>query len=157
MYLMIRRAISAREISGRTAKRTPNVVDVWAREYQEHGAIPAINHVRIFENKGELMGCSNPHPHGQIWAQHSIPAEPAKEIFRMQEHLRAHHSCLLCDYLALELKEQERIVFGNDDFVAMVPCAFSPSLASFCKHQKIHGGIRNACQSATRYHAGGRR
>ena len=60
-----------------------NVVDVWIREYDALGAMPGINHVQIFENKGELMGCSNPHPHGQIWAQHSIPTEPAKEISRM--------------------------------------------------------------------------
>jgi UDPglucose--hexose-1-phosphate uridylyltransferase len=98
-----------------------NVVEVWAKEYEELGALPGINHVQIFENKGELMGCSNQHPHGQIWAQHSIPAEPAKEIFRMQEYRRAHHSCLLCEYLSLELKEQERIVFGNDGFVVIVP------------------------------------
>jgi UDPglucose--hexose-1-phosphate uridylyltransferase len=98
-----------------------NVVELWAKEFEELGAIPEINHIQIFENKGELMGCSNPHPHGQIWAQHSIPTEPAKEIFRMEDHLRTHGSCLLCDYLSLELKEQERIVFGNDDFVVMVP------------------------------------
>jgi UDPglucose--hexose-1-phosphate uridylyltransferase len=98
-----------------------NVVEVWAREYEELGAKPEINHVQIFENKGELMGCSNPHPHGQIWAQHSIPTEPAKEIFRMKEHRRACHSCLLCDYCALEMKEQERIVFGNDDVAVIVP------------------------------------
>lgn len=98
-----------------------NVVKVWAREYEELGAMPGTNHVQIFENKGELMGCSNPHPHGQIWAQHSIPTEPAKEIVRMEEHLRDHHSCLLCDYLEIEWKEQERLVFRNDDFMAIVP------------------------------------
>jgi len=97
------------------------VVEVWAREYEELGAMPGINHVQIFENKGELMGCSNPHPHGQIWAQQSIPTEPAKEIFHLEEHLRAHRSCLLCDYLALELQEQERVVFVNDDFVVIAP------------------------------------
>jgi len=97
------------------------VVDVWVREYEELGAKPEINHVQIFENKGELMGCSNPHPHGQIWAQHSIPTESAKEMARMEEHLRTHRSCLLCDYLAVELNERERIVFENDDMVLIVP------------------------------------
>jgi len=98
-----------------------NVVALWAREYEELGAMPEINHVQIFENKGELMGCSNPHPHGQIWAQHAIPTEPAKEILRMEEHMRKHGSCLLCDYLALELQAQERLVFQNENFAAIVP------------------------------------
>jgi UDPglucose--hexose-1-phosphate uridylyltransferase len=97
------------------------VVDVWTQEYEELGARSDINHVQIFENKGELMGCSNPHPHGQIWAQRSIPNEPAKEIARMGEYRHSHHSCLLCDYISLELKEEERIVFANDHFVVIVP------------------------------------
>jgi UDPglucose--hexose-1-phosphate uridylyltransferase len=97
------------------------VVDVWAREYDELGARPEINHIQIFENKGELMGCSNPHPHGQIWAQRSIPTDPAKEIARMEEHQRIHGSCLLCEYLALEMKEEERIVLQNDDLGVIVP------------------------------------
>jgi UDPglucose--hexose-1-phosphate uridylyltransferase len=98
-----------------------NVIDVWAKEYEELGARPEINHVQVFENKGELMGCSNPHPHGQIWAQRSIPTEPAKEIDRMEEHLRLHHSCLLCNYVDLESKEGDRIVFTNNHFVVIVP------------------------------------
>jgi UDPglucose--hexose-1-phosphate uridylyltransferase len=97
------------------------VVDVWTREYEQLGARSDINHVQIFENKGELMGCSNPHPHGQIWAQRSIPTEPAKEIARMGEYRHSHHSCLLCDYISVELKEEERIVFTNDHFVVIVP------------------------------------
>ena len=55
------------------------VVDIWAREYAELGSLPYINYVQIFENRGEAMGCSNPHPHGQIWASQSIPNEPRKE------------------------------------------------------------------------------
>jgi len=98
-----------------------NVIEAWIREYSELGADPEINHVQIFENKGELMGCSNPHPHGQIWAQRSIPTEPAKEIFRMEEYRHGHGSCLLCDYVSLEIKEEERIVFQNIDFVVMTP------------------------------------
>jgi len=98
-----------------------NVIDIWAREYEELGARPEINHVQVFENKGELMGCSNPHPHGQIWAQHSIPTEPAKEIARMEQQLRTHQSCLLCDYLAIEIKQNERIVIVTDHFVVIVP------------------------------------
>lgn len=97
------------------------VVDVWAEEYAALGSLPNIHYVQIFENKGELMGCSNPHPHGQIWAQSSIPTEPAKELVQMGQYYRKHQSCLLCDYLQLELKENKRTVCENQDFVALVP------------------------------------
>jgi UDPglucose--hexose-1-phosphate uridylyltransferase len=97
------------------------VIEAWAREYESLGARPAIDYVQIFENKGPLMGCSNPHPHGQIWAQRSIPMEPAKELARMTEYSRPKNSCLLCDYLALERREMERLVFENDDFAVLVP------------------------------------
>ena len=55
------------------------VIDVWCQEFEAMGSMDYINHVQIFENKGDIMGCSNPHPHGQIWAQYSVPVEPAKE------------------------------------------------------------------------------
>ncbi len=63
------------------------VVKTWKREYSELGKLSFINYVQIFENKGEIMGCSNPHPHGQIWAQESIPNEPVKEQFNQQKYL----------------------------------------------------------------------
>lgn len=97
------------------------VVDVWAAEYEELGSKDFINHVQIFENKGAVMGCSNPHPHGQIWAQSSIPDEVAKESDSQYEYLQKHCSTLLGDYLASELQKQERIVVENDSFVALVP------------------------------------
>ena len=97
------------------------VVDLWAREYAELGARDDIGWVQIFENKGELMGCSNPHPHGQIWAQSSIPGEPAKEDEHQRAHFDAHGRTLLADYLAAELAARERIVVENDGFVALVP------------------------------------
>jgi len=97
------------------------VVDVWADEYERLGGRPDIGHVQIFENKGELMGCSNPHPHGQIWAQRSVPLEPAREGERQAEHLRRTGRTLLADYLAAELAEGERVVLANDHFVAVVP------------------------------------
>jgi UDPglucose--hexose-1-phosphate uridylyltransferase len=98
-----------------------SVVDVLAEEYQILGSKPFVNHVQIFENKGELMGCSNPHPHCQIWAQRAVPVEPAKEIRQMLAYRRAHERCLLCDYVSLELKLAERIVCSNDEFVVIVP------------------------------------
>jgi len=97
------------------------VVDVWAEQYEEIGAMPQINYVQIFENKGQVMGCSNPHPHGQIWSNASLPQEVALEQRAQTDYLQDKGSCLLCDYVALELARAERIVCQNEDFVALVP------------------------------------
>jgi UDPglucose--hexose-1-phosphate uridylyltransferase len=97
------------------------VVDTWIGEYESLGSRPNINYVQIFENKGQVMGCSNPHPHGQIWAHESIPTEPFKELTQMAEYLRGKDRCLLCDYLRLELDVKERLVCENDEFVVLVP------------------------------------
>ena len=97
------------------------VVDVWINQFTELGDREDINYVQIFENKGEIMGCSNPHPHGQIWANKTVPVEPAKETLRMQNYLEQKKTCILCDYLYIELKEKERVVVENDDFVVIVP------------------------------------
>lgn len=103
------------------AKDIVKVIEAWQDEYRELGSKDFINYVQIFENKGEIMGCSNPHPHGQIWAQHSIPEEPAKESAQMKKYYDEKGKSLLGDYLALELKEKERIVLENDSFAAIVP------------------------------------
>ena len=97
------------------------VVDMWAAQAAELGADPAIQYVQIFENRGAMMGASNPHPHVQIWATEHIPNEPALELAAQREHFAAHHTALLADYLALELKEAERIVAENETWVALVP------------------------------------
>lgn len=97
------------------------VADLWSEEYEQLGAHKNINYVQIFENKGQMMGCSNPHPHGQIWAQQTIPDEPRKELGRQSEYLAKHDSCLLCDYLALERKEGKRLVIENEEFAVVVP------------------------------------
>ena len=97
------------------------VVDLWTEEYERLGARDDIGWVQIFENKGEIMGCSNPHPHGQIWAQRSVPLRPARETERFAEHHARHGRTLLEDYLRLEEARGERIVCGNDAFVALVP------------------------------------
>ena len=97
------------------------VVDVWTREYQELGSHDFINHVQIFENKGEIMGCSNPHPHGQIWAQQSIPGAPAKEQENQKVYFEKYGRTMLEDYLTDELNAGERILVENDHFVALVP------------------------------------
>jgi UDPglucose--hexose-1-phosphate uridylyltransferase len=96
------------------------VVDTWTDQYLDLGSIDWINHVLIFENRGAMMGASSPHPHGQIWANERLPNEPALEL-RQQQEYAARAGCLLCDYLAAELKEGDRIVCQNEHFVALVP------------------------------------
>ena len=97
------------------------VVRAWMEQFRELGDMKVIRHVQIFENRGAMMGASNPHPHGQIWATASIPDEPAKELVAQGAYLQSHGSCLLCDYIQLERREQTRVVCENDGFVAMVP------------------------------------
>jgi UDPglucose--hexose-1-phosphate uridylyltransferase len=97
------------------------VVDLWAAQDAELGARPELRYVQIFENRGELMGCSNPHPHGQIWAVASLPSEPSKELREQRSHWDERRRTLLGDYLALELREGERVVCANDALVALVP------------------------------------
>jgi UDPglucose--hexose-1-phosphate uridylyltransferase len=97
------------------------VVDVWVEETIALGGLPDINSVQIFENRGEMMGASNPHPHGQIWATRHLPNELEKETHRQSEYLLQHGRPLLLDYLAQELQHVERVVLGNDDFCVLVP------------------------------------
>lgn len=97
------------------------VVDVWAEQHAEIAARPDIGYVQAFENRGAMMGCSNRHPHGQIWATRSVPVEPAKESTRQGAYFETKGSELLSDYLALELARGERVVLENDAFVVVVP------------------------------------
>ncbi|MDC6365898.1 MULTISPECIES: UDP-glucose--hexose-1-phosphate uridylyltransferase [Flavobacteriaceae] len=97
------------------------VVSLWQEEYRFLGNKEEINHVQIFENKGDIMGCSNPHPHGQIWAQSSIPQEVVRKTNHQKEHWELHQRSLLSDYLKQELETGERIISENDDFVSLVP------------------------------------
>ena len=98
-----------------------SVVDVWAQEFTALGKQPRVQSVQIFENRGAMMGCSNPHPHGQIWANEILPNELAKELEAFQDYHQLHARSLLGDYLAVELEKQERLVCWNDHFVALVP------------------------------------
>ena len=97
------------------------VVDEWTTQFAELSARPEIGYVQIFENRGAMMGASNPHPHGQIWATEHVPDEPAAETATQAAYHAEHGSCLLCDYAALEQREQVRILCQNEHFLAVVP------------------------------------
>lgn len=97
------------------------VVDLWSEQAAELGARPEIAYVQIFENRGAMMGASNPHPHGQIWATEHIPNEPALELAAQRAYLAEHGVPLLPAYLAMELLQRERIVAENDTWVVLVP------------------------------------
>jgi UDPglucose--hexose-1-phosphate uridylyltransferase len=97
------------------------VVKVWQKEYQELGAIEGIDYVQIFENKGAVMGCSNPHPHGQIWSQSSLPNEVAKKDRQLKAYFDKEGVSILERYLAQELVAKERVIYENYDFVVLTP------------------------------------
>jgi UDPglucose--hexose-1-phosphate uridylyltransferase len=95
------------------------VVDLWAAQTDELGQ--RYQWVQVFENKGAVMGCSNPHPHGQIWAGGALPNEPAKEEDRQRAYFTEHGEPLLVAYAALEMERQDRIVVENEHWLAVVP------------------------------------
>lgn len=97
------------------------VVRTWIDQAQDLGARDFIRYVQIFENKGAIMGCSHLHPHSQVWASGYIPNEPAKELIAQANYLRDHERCLLCEYLAEEQRNGERLVAANEHFTALVP------------------------------------
>ncbi len=105
-------------LGGMSQPALRTVVDTWADQTAELGALDWVGHVQVFENRGAMMGASNPHPHGQIWATESLPNEPAKEL---EQQAAYAGGCLLCDYLAAELRDGSRIVDSNEQFVSLVP------------------------------------
>jgi len=97
------------------------VIEVWQKEFMLLGNHQEINYVQIFENKGAVMGCSNSHPHGQIWSQSTLPNEVVKKEKQQYDYFVEHKKSLLEDYITQELKLKERILFENDSFVVLVP------------------------------------
>jgi len=95
------------------------VIDTWADQVTVLGQ--QYQWVQVFENKGAIMGCSNPHPHGQIWASSHLPNEASKALTQQQKYFSEHQRPLLADYVQLELDKQERIVCENDDWLVVVP------------------------------------
>lgn len=98
-----------------------NVIRTWMEQTAELAGHDFIRYVQVFENKGAVMGASNPHPHSQIWATEHIPNEPARELERQKAYFDEHGQALLLDYLKEEHKRRERVLFSNDHFTALVP------------------------------------
>ncbi len=97
------------------------VIDAWAAQVAELGRQDSIRYVQVFENKGAMMGCSNPHPHCQVWATGHIPYYPAKKMLTQRRYFEAHGRDLLGAYLERESAARERVVCENDHWVALVP------------------------------------
>ncbi|MDG1037581.1 MAG: UDP-glucose--hexose-1-phosphate uridylyltransferase [Polaribacter sp.] len=111
----------SKSLADMSASEIQKVVFTWQKEFKELSENPKINYVQIFENKGAVMGCSNPHPHGQIWSQSSLPNEVLKKNTQQLDYYNINKSSLLGDYLTQELDKNKRIIFENDGFVVLVP------------------------------------
>jgi UDPglucose--hexose-1-phosphate uridylyltransferase len=110
-----------RHLSGMTIEEVTNVLQFVADECRKLDQDPDIGYVQAFENRGEMMGCSNPHPHAQIWATSTIPNEPEKELRRQDAYWQENKRSLLIDYLAAEEKDGSRLIHSNADAVSLVP------------------------------------
>lgn len=108
-------------IARMTIQQIISVIEAWTDLYKSYIHTPHISYVQIFENKGDMMGCSNPHPHGQCWATEQLPEEPRRECLGMQEYNDKNKTCLLCDYARLESYKKVRVVCENDAFICVVP------------------------------------
>ena len=97
------------------------VVDMWIDQYRELGSTPWVRHVQVFENRGAMMGASNPHPHCQIWGTGHIPNQSTREQMSLAEYREKNAGCMLCEYGQLEHEMHERIVCENDGFTILVP------------------------------------
>ncbi|HSO26518.1 MAG TPA: UDP-glucose--hexose-1-phosphate uridylyltransferase, partial [Anaerolineales bacterium] len=97
------------------------VVRAWRDQTEELAGMDFVDYVQVFENRGAMMGCSNPHPHNQIWSVNHVPSEPYKEMQAQVEHYHTHDACLLCQYVQAEQARGERIVAANEHFMALVP------------------------------------
>lgn len=104
-----------------TSVEVEAVIGAWTEQTRELGERKDIQYVQVFENKGAMMGCSNPHPHSQVWASGHIPNEPAKELIAQQTYLRDHGRCLMCDLIEEERRRGERVIAENDHFTALSP------------------------------------
>jgi UDPglucose--hexose-1-phosphate uridylyltransferase len=104
-----------------SSEEIEEVISVWTDETRTLSKNPNITNIQIFENKGELMGCSNPHPHSQIWATQRLPNEPAKELIQQKAYFNKHSRPMLEDVVQRELEANRRIVIVNEHWAALVP------------------------------------
>lgn len=98
-----------------------DIIELWQTEFESLRENKQVKYILFFENKGEIMGCSNPHPHGQVWCSSDIPVEPYKETIQQKKYFSVKGRSLVGDYLELELEKKERIVCSNEHFVVLVP------------------------------------
>jgi len=138
----------SKSLADMEASEITNVVKAWKYEYELLGSHDFINYVQIFENKGAVMGCSNPHPHGQIWSQSSLPNEVKKKDTKQREYFAEHKKSLLGTYLRQELEVQERIIYENSNFVVLVPfwAVWPYETMIVPKKHKQHIGLLNERQ-----------
>jgi UDPglucose--hexose-1-phosphate uridylyltransferase len=106
-------------LSQMSTEEVRGVIDLWAGQVEELGA--SHRWVQLFENRGAVMGASNPHPHGQVWASAFLPTEIELEGRSQQAHHDQHGSSLLCDYVDAEVAAGDRVVIEEGDWVALVP------------------------------------
>lgn len=111
----------SKSLADMEVKDINKVVKAWQSEYKSIGGNNMINYVQIFENKGAVMGCSNPHPHGQIWSQSTLPNEVEKKDKQQRDYYNKNKKSILADYLEQELETNERIIFENNHFVVLTP------------------------------------
>ena len=103
-------------------RRIRNLIEVWADRYGDLGAREEVAYVFIFENKGEAIGVTLHHPHGQIYGFPFIPPRPARELQAAREYREQNDgSCLHCDVLAQEQEDGRRVVVKGEHFTAFIP------------------------------------
>ncbi|NPV51957.1 MAG: galactose-1-phosphate uridylyltransferase [Firmicutes bacterium] len=108
-------------LTDQSIEKITDLVEVWTDRYRELGSLEYVKYVMIFENKGDVIGVTLHHPHGQIYAFPFIPPRPAKELESSGRHIKETGRCLFCDMIGEELKDGRRLVEGNEDFVAFIP------------------------------------
>jgi UDPglucose--hexose-1-phosphate uridylyltransferase len=108
-------------LAGLPEERICNLVEVWADRFEELGSRDYVDYVFIFENKGEAIGVTLHHPHGQIYGYPFVPPRPRKELKAARDHHAEHGTCLHCDLLAEEHADGRRVIRKGDLFTAFVP------------------------------------
>jgi len=111
----------SKSLAQMSVKAIQQVVHTWQHEFKSLSRKENINYIQIFENKGAIMGCSNPHPHGQIWSQLTLPNEILKKDIKQLNYFKTNNKTLLEDYVQQEIKQKERVIFENRAFVIVVP------------------------------------